>query len=190
MAAYQDLLPYMDAYAQKVKDAKEQKHMTNAELTELSGVSASAVNKLLAGAQVEPKLFNSVALCKVLGLSLDRLFDLSAPPDTPETLQKRVHALEMCEAFKTGEIKRLEEKVAAQERLLRSRKNTAVMLLFFCAVLTVALTAYIVIDASQLEAGIIRTTGQPSVIMWALLGLVCASAGVIVWCIVRYAKSK
>lgn len=189
MAAYQDLLPCMDAFPKNMKKAKDAKQMTNAELTELSGVSASAVNKLLAGSQVEPKLFNCVALCKVLGVSLDRLFGLSVPMDTPDALKTKVHTLEVCEAFKTGEIKRLQETVLLQDRLLRSRKNTAVMLLCFCTLLTIALAGYIIMDASQVDAGLIRLA-EPTVAVWALLGLVCASAVVIVWCIAKYARSK
>lgn len=116
MPAYQDLLPHMDAYSQKVKDAKEAKKLTNADLADLSGVSASAVNKLLAGSQVDPKLFNSVAICKVLGLSVDRLFGLDAPQDTPDALRDKVRTLELDEAHKDAEISRLQTVVEYQRQ--------------------------------------------------------------------------
>ena len=82
MSAIQELAPYIEAYPRRVRAAKEEKHYTISDIIERSGVSASAVNKLLAGTQMEPKLYNSAALCKVLGLSLDELFGLSAPDHT------------------------------------------------------------------------------------------------------------
>ena len=44
MSAIADLLPYIDAYQPAIKEAKERQRLTNAQLVECSGVSASAVN--------------------------------------------------------------------------------------------------------------------------------------------------
>lgn len=189
MPAYQDLLSYFDAYPQKIKDAKETMKLTNAELSDQSGVSTSSVNKLLAGSQVDPKLYNSVALCKTLGLSMDRLFGLDAPQDTPDALRDKVHSLELDEAHKDAEITRLETIVKYQREQLRTRKASMIIVLCLCAILTVALVAYILIDSGIPDAGLIRF-GNPTAAAWAFFALVAVSLVVIVWGIVRYAKGK
>ena len=77
MSAIQELAPYISAYQRNIKRAKEDQHYTIDRLVEESGVSRSAVTKLCAGTQQDPKLYNSAALCRVLGLSLDELFGLT-----------------------------------------------------------------------------------------------------------------
>lgn len=189
MPAYQELLPLFDAYPQKVKDAKEAQKLTNADLADRSGVSASAVNKLLAGSQVDPKLFNTVALCKVLGLSIDRLFNLEPPQDTPEALREKVHEMELDDAHKDAEITRLQTVVKYQTEQLRTRKTSMLIMLCLCSILTVALVAYILIDSGIPDAGLIRF-GNPTAAAWIFFAIIAAAAVAIVWGIVRYARSK
>lgn len=189
MPAYQDLLPMFDTYWQKVKAAKEAQHVTNTELSDRSGVSASAVNKLLAGSQVDPKLFNSAAICKTLGLSLDELFGLSAPPESPTGLQAKVHELELDEAHKDAEITRLRTIVALQSKQLRLRKNSTIIALCFCAVLAVALIAYVLSGFDAPSAGAILA-GEPTAVALALFGIMVAFVVAIVFSLVRYARVR
>lgn len=61
MSAIQELAPYISAYQGNIKRAKEDQHYTIDRLVEESGVSRSAVTKLCAGTQQDPKLYNSAA---------------------------------------------------------------------------------------------------------------------------------
>ena len=90
MSAIQELAPYISAYHGSIKQAKEDQHYTIDRLVEESGVSRSAVTKLYAGTQQDPKLYNSAALCRVLGLSLDELFGLAQPAESPEELTEQI----------------------------------------------------------------------------------------------------
>ena len=90
MSAIQELAPYLSAYQSNIKRAKEDQHYTIDRLVEESGVSRSAVTKLCAGTQQDPKLYNSAALCRVLGLSLDDLFGLVQPAESPEELTEQI----------------------------------------------------------------------------------------------------
>lgn len=189
MPAYQDLLPYFDTFNEKLKDAKNAKKLTNAELSELSGVPVPTVNKQLAGALQDPKLFNTVAMCKVTGLSLDRTFDLEPPQDTPDALRDKVHTLELDDAHKDAEISRLQTVVEYQTQQLRTRKTSMVIMLCLAAILTVALVAYILIDSGIPDAGLIRF-GSPAVAAWIFFAIIAASVVAIIWGIVRYARSK
>lgn len=189
MPAYQDLLKLFDAFPEKLKDAKNATKLTNAELAELSGVPAPTVNKQLAGALQDPKLYNTVAMCKVTGLSLDRAFELDLPQDAPEALREKVHEMELGEAHKDAEITRLQTVVTYQAEQLRTRKTSMLILLCLCAILTVALVAYILIDSGIPDAGLIRF-GNPTAAAWIFFGIIATAAVAIVWGIVRYARSK
>lgn len=79
MSAIQELAPYISAYHGSIKQAKEDQHYTIDRLVEESGVSRSAVTKLCAGTQQDPKLYNSAALCRVLGCRWTSCSGLSSP---------------------------------------------------------------------------------------------------------------
>lgn len=113
MSAIQELAPYISAYQGNIKRAKEDQHYTIDRLVEESGVSRSAVTKLCAGTQQDPKLYNSAALCRVLGLSLDDLFGLVQPAESPEELTEQIHHVELKNA-------KLEATTAAQSAQIRS----------------------------------------------------------------------
>lgn len=67
MSAIQDLAPFIGAYQGKIRRAKDASGMTLEELSNESGVSFSAVSRLYAGTQADPRLYNSAALCKTSG---------------------------------------------------------------------------------------------------------------------------
>ena len=112
MSAIQELAPYIFAYQGSIKRAKEDQHYTIDRLVEESGVSRSAVTKLCAGTQQDPKLYNSAALCRVLGLSLDELCGLVKPAESPEELTEQIHHVEIENA-------KLEATAAAQSAQIR-----------------------------------------------------------------------
>ena len=87
MSAIQELAPYIAKYQPSIKRAKMEKGYTCNDLVELSGISKSAVDRLCDGTQTDPKLFNAVALCKVLGLSIDKLFGLPSSADSSAELR-------------------------------------------------------------------------------------------------------
>lgn len=61
MSAIQEIAPYISAYQGNIKRAKEDQHYTIDRLVDESGVSRSAVTKLCAGTQQDPKLYNYAA---------------------------------------------------------------------------------------------------------------------------------
>lgn len=113
MSAIQEIAPYISAYQGNIKRAKEDQHYTIDRLVDESGVSRSAVTKLCAGTQQDPKLYNSAALCRVLGLSLDELFGLVQPAESSEELAEQIHHVEIENA-------KLEATAAAQSAQIRS----------------------------------------------------------------------
>lgn len=106
MSALQEIAGNIEQYPKRIREAKEKKRYTISDIVDLSGVSKSAVSKLLDGSQMDPKLYNSVAMCMVLDLSLDELFGLDKPVDHPESMQARIHQLELENAHLSGNVKK------------------------------------------------------------------------------------
>lgn len=177
MSAIQELAPYIEDYPHRVRAAKEEKHYTISDIIERSGVSASAVNKLLAGTQMEPKLYNSAALCKVLGLSLDELFGLAAPEGSARQAREEMHQLQLENVRLEAENRMGAERVDAQRPVILA-------LLILCTALCAALAGYIAIDAQISNAGIIRG-GDPTVVAWSIIVLLVLAVAVIAWAMVR-----
>lgn len=180
MSAIQELQPYCDAFQSKIREAKERKHYTLQRLIDESGVPKSAVNNINAGKQTYPLLYNAAALCKVLGLSLDELFGLTKPLDSPEEQQKRIHELELENVRKDGEIKRLEALNSVLSAQLSNRKPVIYSLIAICAILVAAVIGYMIFDIRISYAGLFRSTGTSAVAIF--LGLVIiAAVGIIVY---------
>lgn len=177
MSAIQELAPYIEDYPHRVRAAKEEKHYTISDIIERSGVSASAVNKLLAGTQMEPKLYNSAALCKVLGLSLDELFGLTAPEGSARQAREKMHQLQLENARLEAENRMGAERVDAQRPVILA-------LLILCTALCAALAGYIAIDAQISNAGMIRG-GDPTVVAWGIIVLLVLAVAVVAWAMVR-----
>lgn len=177
MSAIQELAPYIEDYPHRVRAAKEEKHYTISDIIERSGVSASAVNKLLAGTQMEPKLYNSAALCKVLGLSLDELFGLAAPEGSDRQVREEMHQLQLENARLEAENRMGTERVDAQRPVILA-------LLVLCTALCAALGGYIAIDAQISNAGLIQD-GDPTVVAWGIIVLLVLAVAVVAWAMVR-----
>lgn len=182
MSAIQELEPYISAYQGKFRKAKDASGMTLEELAERSGVSDSAVRRLYAGTQADPKLFYSVALCKTLGLSVDEMFGLEQPTGSPSELQERCHKLEL-------ENVRLTAANEAQRAQIKSTHAISYLLAFFCALLAVSLIVYLMIDSQITDAGIIRE-GKLSVMAWIFIALIVASILAAGFTILRIVKKE
>ena len=129
MSAIQDLAPFIGSYQGKIRRAKDASGMTLEELSNESGVSFSAVSRLYAGTQADPRLYNSAALCKTLGLSLDELFGLENRVGSPEKLTRQIHHVELENA-------KLEATAAVQSAQIKSTHTMCYVLALFCMLLS------------------------------------------------------
>lgn len=180
MSAIQDLAVFINAFPGRIRKAKDESGMTVEELADRSGASFSAVSRLYSGSQTNPQLYNAAAMCKVLGLSLDELFGLQQPTDSPNDLQARNHKLEIENA-------KLVTANAAQQAQIKSTHTICYVLVFFCILLALSLVVYLMIDSQITDAGIIRG-GTLSGAAWAFVALIAAavvSGGIAILRIIR-----
>lgn len=169
MTPYQRLIPFFDSYNRKVTDARNDLHLSLAELSEKSGVSYSAIATQSADTAPNPKLFEQAAICDTLGLSLDELCGLCPASDLAA-----VHKLEMDNVRQAGDVKRLEEVNAMLKAQLASRRPVICALLAVCALLLVCLIAYMVWDAQFATAGLFQSAGSSA--LGVILGLIVVAA--------------
>lgn len=180
MSAIQELAPYIEGYSRAIKAAKDKQGYTIQSLADESGVSYSAIAKLMNGTQLDPRLYNGAAICRVLGLSLDRLFGLEKPADSADGQQQRIHELELENA-------RLETVNVMLTAQLAARRGMIYALLAVCALLIVSVIAYMVMDMRLKNVGLFQSTGMS--ILAVFLGLLLVAAFVTMAKAVKYVIS-
>lgn len=154
-------MPYIAKYPERIRKAKDEKGISLKELSEISGVSYSAVSTLSAGTQANPSLYNSAALCQVLDLSLDELFGLSAPP--PDQSQK-LHEMELTLARQTGEL----QAAKMETQMYRSGYNR---LLLLSALLIPVVVGYTIWDILNQSVGVFRGEATLLAILVAMIAV-------------------
>lgn len=172
----QRLAPYFDDFLKNVKQAKDEQGKTIASLSESSGVPYSAVTKLCAGTQADPKLYNSAALCDDLGLSLDRLLGLTPTGDIDKAMH-RVHELEVENAT-------LKATAAVRAEQMKTNVWYTRVLAFICVMLSAALIIYLFIDSEIKHAGLIQN-GALSLEAWIFISLISVSLATAVTIVIR-----
>ena len=169
VSALSELQPYLDAYPDKIRKAKNASGFTLQELSDLSGVPYNNICDTNAGRVKQPLLFYAAATCKVLNLSLNELVGLDEQPDT-----QRIHDLELEIARLKGEAKRLEELNAMLTAQAAQYRTIIFMLLGVCAMLLVSVIGYVIFDIQITTAGIFRTAGTS--VLAGFLAMVLAAA--------------
>lgn len=185
MSAIQKIAPHIEHFQEKIREAKESRHLTIDQLAEQSGVPYSVVGRISSGSHPDPKLINAAALCSVLNLSLDELCGLATPAQPGEVLTQRVHALELENAELHGADRARLESIAAQRPILIG----AVASFALSMLTTLALLAYLIGDAMHTYVGLIQN-GNLSAPAWAALILIVAALGNAAMLIYRIAKHR
>lgn len=203
MSAIQELAPYIAKYQPSIKRAKMEKGYTCNDLVELSGISKYAVERLCDGTQTDPKLFNAVALCKVLGLSLDELFGLQSSASCSPEITERIHQLEAQNHeyelkisemagelnVSKSEIAHQKEKVDMLQTQLKTRQPVIYTLLCLCAAMAFSLLVYIILDINAPAVGFIQH-GKISAVAWIVIAMISVSTGAISWSIIKVIRKK
>lgn len=191
MSAYSELQPYFDAYQGEIHKAKNASGMTLSELAESSGVPYNNVCDINAGRAKQPLLYYAAAICKVFGLSLNKLMGLDEPEGSTLELRERNHELEIKIAVLKGENGRMEAIKEADEKEkatlnkeLSARKPIIYILLTLCAILAAALTYYLIMDFHLAGVGLILF-GEVSIYGAILILVLAVAIGAISWIAVR-----
>lgn len=166
-----------------LKHKKEEKHMTNQDVADITGVPVSNVAKFFSGILARPDVFNVMAICICLNASLDELLGNGAAAKTDdnrikeleaenERLKKDLHHAEKMEAIREKESDRI-------DRILKIRNNFVYILIALSSFMVLTILGYLRIDANNPEAGYLRHDGASPWIALVVLVMV-ATVGVAV----------
>lgn len=185
--------PIFDALPEKLKGEKNRRGLTNQQLSDISGVPIATTSRIFAGAVSNPGIYHIAPLCAALDVSMDALMGIPQPGSSVEELeglrQDLEHKTELL-AEKEAAVGRLldrsrllesgisarDEQIQRQEEDLR-RKDAEIKavhnfykpivygLCGLCILLTVVWCIYVVLDARQLDVGLVRT-GAISPFVW------------------------
>lgn len=191
MSAYSELQPYFDAYQGEIHKAKNASGMTLSELAESSGVPYNNVCDINAGRAKQPLLYYAAAICKVFGLSLNKLMGLDEPESSTLALRERVHELELQVTSLKGEVRHLksvkETDDEEKERLIKevaAWEPIVYILLFLSTVLVASLGYYLVMDFHLSDVGLILF-GKLSIYGAVLILILFVSLSTIAWIAIR-----
>lgn len=186
MSAIQELSPFLSQFTERIRQAKDEQHLTIDAIVEKSGVSISNVTKIVSGSQTDPRLSNAAAICQALNLSLDEVTGIVPPMQSSEELVQRVRDLELENAELRGIDKTRLESMASQRPILIG----AVASFVLSILTTFALAAYLIGDAMHVNVGLIKY-GELSAPAWAAVILIVAALGnaaLLAYRLYRYKK--
>ena len=167
------------------REARDRLNYTNQDIADGTGIPLSSVKNFFAATSNAPSAVSAGLICKFLGVSLDDFFEI-VPAENAEAQLRR----QLKEEHMNSENQRLTEVNGLRKELDKSRLSTILVLSFLCAVLSVALIFYIVVDFHIRDAGLIRG-GEIGVGAWIVITLVAIAFGVMssaLFSAIRYAR--
>ena len=167
------------------REARDRLNYTNQDIADETGIPLSSVKNFFAATSKAPSAISAGLICKFLGVSLDDYFGIVPAEDAEARLRRQLK-----EARIVSENQRLIEVNGLRKELDKSRLSTILVLSFLCAVLSVALIFYIVVDFHIKDAGLIRG-GEVGTGAWVIITLVAIAFGVMtsaLFSAIRYAR--
>nr|DAZ77220.1 MAG TPA: structural protein [Caudoviricetes sp.] len=194
----EEMQPNFDALPERLKDEKFRNHLTNQQLSDVSGVPIATTSRILSGAVSNPGFFHIAALCAAMDVSMDSVAGVHPSGDQAEIDQLRQEIAYKDEiiAEKDAAIDRLldrsrimeagvaarDDRISKQSEAL-SKKDSALasvqrenkpLIYGQCALnilLTAVLMVYMVLDARNPEIGLIRSEKISAVILFGAAGI-------------------
>ena len=194
----EEMQPNFDALPERLKDEKFRNHLTNQQLSDVSGVPIATTSRILSGAVSNPGFFHIAALCAAMDVSMDSVAGVHQSGDQAEIDQLRQEIAHKDEiiAEKDAAIDRLldrsrimeagvaarDDRISKQSEAL-SKKDSALasvqrenkpLIYGQCALnilLTAVLMVYMVLDARNPEMGLIRSEKISAVILFGAAGI-------------------
>lgn len=187
----EEMQPNFDALPERLKDEKFRNHLTNQQLSDVSGVPIATTSRILSGAVSNPGFFHIAALCAAMDVSMDSVAGVHPSGDQAEIDQLRQEIAYKDEIIteKGAAIDRLldrsrimeagvaarDDRISKQSEALASVQRENKPLIYGQCALNILLTAvlmvYMVLDARNPEIGLIRSEKISAVILFGAAGI-------------------
>ena len=124
-------------YLERLKAAKEERDITNAEISKLSNTPLATVTRIFNGSTPNPTFETIVPIAIALGISLDELVGLKQPeaPPVPSPIENTLVSYAELLKEKDERIKELKEEV--KEVRKEKHRFALALAVFVCFVLTI-----------------------------------------------------
>nr|DAT45847.1 MAG TPA: structural protein [Caudoviricetes sp.] len=155
------------------REARLRANLTAQDIADASGVSFSSVNNFFASASKAPSVYTVGPVCRVLGVSLDRFFDITEvlSPEQQMVRMQRLHTTELHAARMEGEMESMRRHIKAQQTLI-------IIMSVVLSIILLLLALYVILDYRAPNVGLIQG-GHTSVIAWVMFLLLAVGIGVI-----------
>lgn len=176
----QTIQPYCDDLLPTLRQRKDAMHVTYQDIADATGIHFDFIRKYFNGQQKNPSIYNVMAICIYLDVSLDAHFH-NPTTCSPEAQNN---------AEQTAEIRVLNERLTSYEKIMELKKDglkkrtiTIYGLIILCALLSLALIGYLSYDISSPAIGFIQD-GRLTPFAWVPIllsaaGLFLSTAAVI-----------
>lgn len=194
----EEMQPNFDALPERLKDEKFRNHLTNQQLSDVSGVPIATTSRILSGAVSNPGFFHIAALCAAMDVSMDSVAGVHPRGDQAEIdqlrqeiaykdeiiaekgaaidrLLDRSRIMEAGVAARDDRISKQSEALSKKDSALASLQRENKPLIYGQCALNILLTAvlmvYMVLDARNPEIGLIRSEKISAVILLGAAGI-------------------
>lgn len=194
----EEMQPNFDALPERLKDEKFRNHLTNQQLSDVSGVPIATTSRILSGAVSNPGFFHIAALCAAMDVSMDSVAGVHPSGDQAEIdqlrqeiaykdeiiaekgaaidrLLDRSRIMEAGVAARDDRISKQSEALSKKDSALASAQRENKPLIYGQCALNILLTAvlmvYMVLDARNPEIGLIRSEKISAVILFGAAGI-------------------
>lgn len=194
----EEMQPNFDALPERLKDEKFRNHLTNQQLSDVSGVPIATTSRILSGAVSNPGFFHIAALCAAMDVSMDSVAGVHPSGDQAEIdqlrqeiaykdeiiaekgvaidrLLDRSRIMEAGVAARDDRISKQSEALSKKDSALASLQRENKPLIYGQCALNILLTAvlmvYMVLDARNPEIGLIRSEKISAVILFGAAGI-------------------
>lgn len=181
----EEMQPNFDALPERLKDEKFRNHLTNQQLSDVSGVPIATTSRILSGA-VSNGFFHIAALCAAMGVSMDSVAGVHPSGDQAEIDQLRQEIAYKDEiiAEKGAAIDRLldrsrimeagvaarDDRIGKQNEEIKNVRSSYKILVYglggVCITLTFVLAIYVALDSQAPDQGLIQSDNV-SPVVWA-----------------------
>ena len=163
------------------REARDKRNYTSQDLEDITGIPVSTINNFFATVSKAPNVYNAGAICKALGVSMDKYFDIT-PDVLPEDQVRQLendHKTELKLAHMEGNMEQLNQKVESQAKTEKRMRISLYSITVLAVILLMILIGYVVFDYQVPNAGLIQG-GQASTLAWIVIVLLAVGVGVIV----------
>lgn len=137
----------------KLKEMRDERKLTNKDLSQISGVPLSTVNRIMSGRTDTPYFQNVYDLVRAMGGSLDQLTGIAAAPEIREEAAAPQNA---AEPINQETLQMYKDIIADKDQQLSSNQKWMYRLFVCCTLLMTVIVVVCIIDVINPSIGFLR----------------------------------